>query len=311
MDEPTSFLSVGGLDNLADLQLLDQETMTQELKGRYENDNIHTYVGDILIIFNPYQRLPIYTGKIADFYMGSKFSRDDVAPHIFQMADTAYEQVVNVGVDQCFVISGESGAGKTETTKIVVKHLMTLCRAGKQALEEKIMNVQLMLEPFGNAKTGLNDNSSRFGKYIELRFEQKGSVSGAHLTHYLLEKSRISDRNEGEQIFHIFYQMFAALNSENTLSQYGLTKPSDFVYLQIGAPNDSDVLQGNMETCGDGLVSEWLHLVETLNTIGVKGELFESMKRILAGVLHIGNVEFGESSHDSVVVKSRDRKSVV
>eukprot|EP00040_Diaphanoeca_grandis_P028910 m.168213 g.168213 ORF g.168213 m.168213 type:complete len:1032 (-) comp31505_c0_seq1:303-3398(-) len=304
MDSPTDYINVGGLDNLADLQLLDEETMTKELKGRYDVDNIHTYVGDILIIFNPYVRLKIYSDKIKDFYMGGKFSRDDVAPHCFALADTAYEQVVNVGADQCFVISGESGAGKTETTKIVVRHLMTLCRAGKQALEEKIMNVQFMLEPFGNAKTGLNDNSSRFGKYIELRFEQKGSISGAHLSHYLLEKSRISDRNEGEQIFHVFYQLFAALHDSNSLASFGLDKPSDYGYLQIGCPSDSDILQGNFHTCGDGLLSEWHELVETLDTVGIKGELFESMKRMLAGVLHIGNVQFSESSHDSVKVKT-------
>lgn len=306
MEDARTYLNVGGLDNLADLQILDEVTMTKELHGRYDVNNIHTYVGDILIIFNPYQKLPLYTDSIKEYYMGGKYSRDQVTPHCFALADTAYEQVVNAGIDQCFVISGESGAGKTETTKIIVRHLMTLCRAGKQALEEKIMNVQLMLEPFGNAKTGLNDNSSRFGKYIEMRFDQNGAVSGAHLSHYLLEKSRISDRNEGEQIFHIFYQLFAALNQEGKLGSFGLDRPSSFSYLQIGLPDDQAVLGGQMQTCGEGLLSEWSEVVETLHSVGVRANLFDSMKRILAGILHIGNVQFEKKSStaDSVRVKS-------
>ena len=164
--DPTKFLMVGGVDNLANLAELSEETLLQELKARFMAHNIMTYVGDILIVMNPYQRYPIYTKAIQKFYMGNQFGKEDLAPHAYRLADVAYQRITTTGQAQTFVISGESGAGKTETTKIIVAHIMELCKAGKTDLEEKIKKLNPFLEAFGNAKTVMNNNSSRFGKYL-------------------------------------------------------------------------------------------------------------------------------------------------
>ena len=159
----------------------------------------------------------------------------------------------------------------------------------------------------GNAKTGLNDNSSRFGKYLELRFDLNGGICGAHLSHYLLEKSRVTARNDGEQNFHSFYQLYAHLHATGKLGEHLLSKPSSHRYLQgSGSPSDSDVLGGRMKTCGNGMAAEWLALVDGLTTVGVKGELMNSMMRILSGILLLGDVDFKAGGHDSSRVTNQN-----
>lgn len=192
LTDPKEYLMVGGLDNLANLQDLTEDNVLAEIKGRFDSDNVHTYVGDILIVMNPYQRFPVYTPEVRQFYIGGLTAKDDIAPHAYYIADLAYSRMCRSKQAQCFVISGESGAGKTESTKIVLKMIMDLCKAGKTALESQIQALNPFLEAFGNAKTLMNNNSSRFGKYLELKFEEtSGSICGATMFHYLLEKSRL------------------------------------------------------------------------------------------------------------------------
>jgi len=298
-EDATKYINVGGEDNLANLQILSEETILAAVKGRYEKDNIHTYVGDILIILNPYIRFPVYTDKIRQWYMGGQYPKDVVAPHPYKVADTAYENMCKYRKAQTFVISGESGAGKTETTKIIVSQIMHLCRAGKTSLEEKIKNLNPFLEAFGNAKTVMNNNSSRFGKYLELMFDDAGSICGASMSHYLLEKSRVAVRNVGEQNFHIFYQVYAGLAAKNDLADKGLSKPSANHYLNSeGAPPDDVVLKGTLETCGDGLKSEWDEVIEGMKYIHVEGEPIESLTKILAGIIIAGDFEFKDGGND-------------
>ncbi|KAJ7365816.1 hypothetical protein OS493_002537 [Desmophyllum pertusum] len=163
----------GCVDDLATLSELNEEIILQELQARYKQDVIYTYVGDILIALNPFKRLEIYHKNAAERY---KMTQKSIQPpHIFAIADSAYQAMLGVGgaspKSQCCVISGESGAGKTESAKLLISQLVELSR-GTSQLEQQILQVNPLLEAFGNAQTLMNDNSSRFGKYIQLKFQQ-------------------------------------------------------------------------------------------------------------------------------------------
>jgi myosin-3 len=312
--DASTFLQIGGVDNLANMAELSEETLLKEIEGRFMAHNIMTYVGDILIVMNPYQRYPIYTKEIAAFYKGMQYGKDDLAPHAYFLADTAYSRITSTGNAQTFVISGESGAGKTETTKIIVGHIMDLCKAGKTDLEEKIKQLNPFLEAFGNAKTVMNNNSSRFGKYLELKFDKLGNICGAAMLHYLLEKSRVTFRNEGEQSFHIFYQLYSGMKASNELDAYGFTVPSSHVYLNNppGPPDDA-VMNSTMKTCGEGkggLAEEWTECKDGMAFIKISDELITSMTKLLAASILIGDVEFTEGSNDDAQVWRQPREDL-
>ncbi|KFV17895.1 Unconventional myosin-VIIb, partial [Tauraco erythrolophus] len=192
--------------------------------------------------------------------------------------------------------SGESGAGKTESTKLLLQHIMNLCKGNSQ-LEQQILQVNPLLEAFGNAQTVMNDNSSRFGKYIQLRF-QKNTVRGAKLNEYLLEKSRVVQQDAGERNFHIFYYMFAGLSSEEK-EMFGLLDPSLYRYIS-GRFGTQDVAQ------------RWKHkyqeVCNALDMVGFQEQEQVDMQAILAGVLSLGNVTFEpEESNGSVKVSEASR----
>ncbi|OPJ75468.1 myosin-IIIb-like [Patagioenas fasciata monilis] len=216
-------------------------------------------------------------------------------PHIFAVASRAYHAMLGRRgggpQNQCIVISGESGAGKTESTKLLLQHIMHLCKGNSQ-LEQQILQVNPLLEAFGNAQTVMNDNSSRFGKYIQLRF-QNNTVRGAKLSEYLLEKSRVVQQDAGERNFHIFYYMFAGLSSEEK-DMYGLLDPSLYRYIS-GRFGTQDVAQ------------RWKHkyqeVCNALDMVGFQEQEQVDMQAILAGVLSLGNVTFEpEESSGSVKV---------
>ncbi|ELK04688.1 Myosin-IIIB [Pteropus alecto] len=176
-------------DDLVNLEVLDEDTIIHQLQKRYVDLLIYTYVGDILIALNPFQNLSIYSPQFSRLYHGVK--RASNPPHIFASADAAYQCMVTFSKDQCIVISGESGSGKTESAHLIVQHLTFLGKANNQTLREKILQVNSLVEAFGNACTAINDNSSRFGKYLEMMFTPTGAVMGARISEYLLEKSRV------------------------------------------------------------------------------------------------------------------------
>uniref|UniRef100_A0A8B9K5S6 Myosin-IIIb-like n=1 Tax=Astyanax mexicanus TaxID=7994 RepID=A0A8B9K5S6_ASTMX len=190
--------------DLAGLSELDENSLLESLTGRFDHNRIYTYIGDILVAVNPFKQLPLYEKE----FEISIFTQ------------------INALV--LFLHSGESGAGKTESTKLLLRQLMELCRANSQ-LEQQILQVNPLLEAFGNAQTVMNDNSSRFGKYIQLRF-QNSSVKGAKINEYLLEKSRVVHQDEGERNFHIFYCMLAGISPQDK-EMYGLLDPTQYRYL--------------------------------------------------------------------------------
>nr|CAH7751528.1 unnamed protein product [Callosobruchus chinensis] len=162
----------------------------------------------MLIAINPYELLPIYTNALIKDYRNRNV--EELSPHIFAIGDNSYTDLNKTGKDQCIVISGESGAGKTESTKLILQYLASA--SGQHSwIEQQILEANPILEAFGNAKTVRNDNSSRFGKYIDIKFNKNGNIEGAKIEQYLLEKSRIVSQNEGERNYHIFYRYYVCM----------------------------------------------------------------------------------------------------
>jgi myosin heavy subunit len=194
-----------GVEDCAELGYLSEPTVLYNLKLRYDAKVIYTYSGLFLVSINPYVFFPIYTDKIIQMYDGKR--RDEIAPHVFSIADGAFRKLSQERQSQSILITGESGAGKTENTKKVIQYLAAIAgsgEGGKGALEQQILQANPLLEALGNAKTTKNNNSSRFGKFIKITFDDHGKISGGSIVSYLLEKSRVVSRGQDERSFHIF-----------------------------------------------------------------------------------------------------------
>ena len=182
------------MDDLAALEVLSEDTIVEQLQKRYESNQIYTNIGDILVAVNPFENLGLYTPNHQRRYCGK--ARSDNPPHIFAVADAAHQALIHQKQNQAIVISGESGSGKTESANLLLKQLVFLGKAPNRNLEEKILQVNPIMEAFGNARTGINSNSSRFGKYLELTMTKSGKVTGARISVYLLEQSRVVQQGE-------------------------------------------------------------------------------------------------------------------
>ncbi|XP_047577976.1 myosin-IIIb [Lutra lutra] len=251
-------------DDLVNLEVLDEDSIIRQLQKRYMDLVIYTYVGDILIALNPFQNLSIYSPQFSRLYHGVK--RASNPPHIFATADAAYQCMVTFSKDQCIVISGESGSGKTESAHLIVQHLTFLGKANNQTLREKILQVNSLVEAFGNACTAINDNSSRFGKYLEMMFTPTGAVMGARISEYLLEKSRVIKQavyiaDETGRVIHDI------TNKESYRRQF-------------------EAIQ------------------HCFRIIGFTDKEVHSVYRILAGILNIGSIEFAAISSQHQTDKS-------
>ncbi|XP_072331950.1 myosin-IIIb isoform X6 [Scyliorhinus torazame] len=273
-------------DDLVTLESLDEETIINCLQKRYSELQIYTYVGDILIALNPFQDLPIYTPEFSKLYHGVK--RCSNPPHIFATADAAYQGMVTCGKDQCIIISGESGAGKTESAHLIVQHLTYLGKANNRVLREKILQVNPLVEAFGNACTAINDNSSRFGKYLEMKFTPTGAVMGAKISEYLLEKSRVIQQPASEKNFHIFYYIYAGLYHQKKLTEYKLAEnkpPSRYI------DNEKDTIMQDILT-NSSYREQFEAIQHCFRIIGFTDEEVRSVYRVLAAILNTGNIEF-------------------
>merc|ERR1711884_754105 len=197
-------------EDMANLTFLNDASVFWNLKVRFQAKMIYTYSGLFCIVVNPYKRYPIYTARVVKMYLGKR--RNEVPPHLWAITGTAYANMKTNGKDQAMLITGESGAGKTENTKKVIAYLATVAASTKKAekkvsLEDQIVATNPILESYGNAKTSRNDNSSRFGKFIRIHFTTSGKLCGCDIESYLLEKSRITQQQEVERSYHIFYQL--------------------------------------------------------------------------------------------------------
>ena len=197
-------------EDMANLTFLNDASVFWNLKVRYQAKLIYTYSGLFCIVVNPYKRFPIYTATVVKMYLGKR--RNEVPPHLWAITETAYRNMLTNGKDQAMLITGESGAGKTENTKKVISYLAMVASSGKKqakkvSLEDQIVATNPILESYGNAKTSRNDNSSRFGKFIRIHFTTSGKLCGCDIESYLLEKSRITQQQEVERSYHIFYQL--------------------------------------------------------------------------------------------------------
>uniref|UniRef100_A0A673ZYS8 Myosin-IIIb-like n=1 Tax=Salmo trutta TaxID=8032 RepID=A0A673ZYS8_SALTR len=254
-----------------------------------------TYIGDILVAINPFKYLPLYVKEVSERYKYHEKSK--LPPHIFAVADRAYQSMMGrlaTGPrNQCIVISGESGAGKTESTKLLLRQIMELCRANSQ-LEQQILQVNPLLEAFGNAQTVMNDNSSRFGKYIQLRFHNS-SVKGAKINEYLLEKSRVVHQDEGERNFHIFYCMLAGISPDDK-DMYGLLDPTQYRYLN-GRYGSEDIVRKWGE--------KYSEVCNAMDMVGFQEQEKVDMMTILAGILSLGNIMFEPTETDVLRVTGK------
>ncbi|NXB12262.1 MYO3A protein, partial [Cnemophilus loriae] len=285
------------VDDLATLEVLDENTVTEQLQKGYAKDQIYTYVGDILIAVNPFRNIDIYSSQYSKLYIGAK--RTANPPHIFAVADIGYQSMVTYNSDQCIVISGESGAGKTQSAHLLVQQLTVLGKANNRTLQEKILQVNNLVEAFGNAGTIINDNSSRFGKYLEMKFTCGGTVVGAQISEYLLEKSRVVHQAVGEKNFHIFYYIYAGLAEKKKLAHYKLPEYRPPRYLQ------NDHFRIVQDFMNNSFYKSQFELIEQcFKVIGFTLEELGSVYSVLAAILNVGNIEFSAVVSEHMIDKS-------
>ncbi|KAL9191102.1 hypothetical protein ACHAXT_000808 [Thalassiosira profunda] len=347
-------VTVSGKDDMADLTNLHEAAILYNLKARHAESLPYTRVGDILVAVNPFRWIKgLYSEEKQDFYaknliwqakvkdlkarssmrktkalataasekkaVGYEYEKLGINPHVYETSSLAYLGLAVEGNDQTIVVTGESGAGKTETIKIVMNHLATVERSRPSWPESdrivasehgadtvnRVLKANPLFEAFGNAKTLRNDNSSRFGKFTQLQFDVESSaaaksggrdipscqMAGSRCITYLLEKSRVVGVSEGERTFHVFYQMLGAPDDDKRTIWDGLigASASDFSYLSQATPE-----------CFDGLASpeNWADTVAALSVFGVDGEMFLDVMRSLCIILLLGNIAFEEETHD-------------
>ncbi|CAH1790113.1 unnamed protein product [Owenia fusiformis] len=278
--------AIDSYDDLALLEDLSEEGIVTHLFQRYMKGQIYTYIGDILLAVNPFTPLSIYSDEYSKLY--SNCGKPDHPPHIFAIADQSFQMMMHHKHNQCIVISGESGAGKTESANFLVQQLTLLGRAPNRTLEDRILQVNPLIEAFGNAKTVINDNSSRFGKYLEMTFTPYGKVTGAKMSEYLLEKSRVIHQNQKEENFHIFYYIYDGLAHDDKDGKYHLDVKKDFRYMNSYNKDIIDVSSVSINRVKFRAVQHCFEM------IGFKSQEVESVYKILSSILHIGNINFKE-----------------
>nr|XP_060471976.1 unconventional myosin-VI isoform X6 [Panthera onca] len=295
------------------LMYLNEATLLHNIKVRYSKDRIYTYVANILIAVNPYFDIPkIYSSETIKSYQGK--SLGTMPPHVFAIADKAFRDMKVLKMSQSIIVSGESGAGKTENTKFVLRYLTESYGTG-QDIDDRIVEANPLLEAFGNAKTVRNNNSSRFGKFVEIHFNEKSSVVGGFVSHYLLEKSRICVQGKEERNYHIFYRLCAGA-SEDIREKLHLNSPDNFRYLNRGCTRyfanketDKQILQNRKSpeylkagSLKDPLLDDhgdFIRMCTAMKKIGLDDEEKLDLFRVVAGVLHLGNIDFEEAGSTS------------
>ncbi|XP_077366069.1 unconventional myosin-VI-like isoform X3 [Festucalex cinctus] len=295
------------------LMYLNEATLLNNVRVRYSKDKIYTFVANILIAVNPYYDVPkLYSQQTIEQYRGR--SLGTLPPHVYAIADKAYRDMKVLKLSQSIIVSGESGAGKTENTKFVLRYLTSSYGTG-QDIDERIVEANPLLEAFGNAKTVRNNNSSRFGKFVEIHFNQKNAVVGGFVSHYLLEKSRICRQSGEERNYHIFYRLCAGAPEDIRL-KFHLSSPDTFRYLNRGCTRffaskemDKQIPENRKSSehlkagpLKDPLLddhADFQRMLVAMKKIGLDDAEKLDLFRVVAGVLHLGNIDFEEAGSTS------------
>ncbi|KAK0561123.1 Myosin type-2 heavy chain 1, partial [Tilletia horrida] len=296
-------------DDLTNLSYLNEPAVLHTILNRYSQRMIYTYSGIVLIAVNPFYALSLYSPEIIQAYSGRR--KGELEPHLFAIAEDAYRCMIRDEKDQTIVVSGESGAGKTVSAKYIMRYFATVedpdrpgsrkqgnnakDGSGMSETEQQILATNPIMEAFGNAKTTRNDNSSRFGKYLEILFDKGHEIVGAKMRTYLLERSRLVYQPETERNYHIFYQLCAGAPSSER-KDLGLDDASKFSYLNQGGP-------GNHIINGVNDAEEFKNTQKALSTVGVTIERQWSIFRLLAALLHLGNVNIQASRTDAMLAE--------
>eukprot|EP00026_Physarum_polycephalum_P000139 Phypoly_transcript_00139.p1 GENE.Phypoly_transcript_00139~~Phypoly_transcript_00139.p1 ORF type:complete len:2086 (+),score=546.87 Phypoly_transcript_00139:143-6400(+) len=296
-----------GSDDLAALSYMSEPHILHNLHSRYNLNMIYTYIGKILIAVNPYARIPLYGADMINAYYQKPIGA--LSPHVYAIAEDAFKDMRIEGASQSILVSGESGAGKTETTKYILQYFAAMGELLRQgaalppdskeetktvSIEERVLESTPLLEAVGNAKTLRNDNSSRFGKFIEIHFNEFGQIIGAKIQTYLLEKSRIVRQVKGERNYHIFYQLLAGAD-DAMREELSLQTAEDYYYLSQSECTTVDEVD-------DAEVFE--RTVHAMKVSGMSKELLHDCWTIIAAILWIGNIKLVEKGEGSAVEDS-------
>merc|ERR1712180_351223 len=285
-------------EDMVNLTYLNDASVFWNLKTRYLAKLIHTYSGLFVVVVNPYKRYPLYTHRVCKIYLGKR--RNECAPHLWAIAEGAYRNMLQNTKNNAMLITGESGAGKTENTKKVITYLaMVATGAGgkkeekKVSLEDQIVATNPILESYGNAKTARNDNSSRFGKFIRIHFTASGKLAGCDIVSYLLEKSRITEQQEVERSYHIFYQLIQPYG--DGICDGGLREKCrlsndiyDYIYVSQG--------KTKVESIDDNEELEYTE--DAFNVLGFSAQEKFDCYMLTAGVMSCGGIEFKTKGRD-------------
>uniref|UniRef100_A0A8C1G2Y9 Unconventional myosin-Id n=1 Tax=Cyprinus carpio TaxID=7962 RepID=A0A8C1G2Y9_CYPCA len=284
----------------ADFVLLDSVSLDEfmaNLKLRFEKGRIYSYIGEVVVSVNPYRAMNIYGRDTIEQYKGRELY--ERPPHLFAIADAAYKAMKRRNKDTCIVISGESGAGKTEASKYIMQYIAAITNPSQRAEVERVKNMLLksncVLEAFGNAKTNRNDNSSRFGKYMDINFDFKGDPIGGHINNYLLEKSRVIFQQEGERSFHSFYQLVKGAPDAQLRSLHIQRDPTAYTYIKVGGQIKSSINDS----------ADFKAVTDAMKVIGFTTEEIQTVYKILATILHLGNLKFGSDGDVTLIENSK------
>ncbi|XP_063312518.1 unconventional myosin-Ih [Pelobates fuscus] len=291
---------------LEDFVLLDSHTseaaFMENLHKRFMENLIYTYIGTMLVSVNPYKDLELYTERQMELYQGVNFI--ELPPHIYAVADNAYRVMCTEQNNQFILISGESGSGKTETSKKLLQYLAIACPFTEKlhTIRDRLLLSNPVLEAFGNAKTLRNDNSSRFGKYMDVQFDYKGAPTGGHILSYLIEKSRVVHQNHGERNFHIFYQLLEG-GEDHLIRWLGLQRdPQLYSYLIQGECAKVDSISDK---------ANWKLVRRAFTIVEFTEADIENLFGLVASVLHLGNIKYEEDSHGHAIIRDGTQLQII
>ncbi|XP_051808586.1 unconventional myosin-IXa-like isoform X11 [Acanthochromis polyacanthus] len=289
--------------DLCALPELTERALLESLRARFRQEKIYTYIGSILIVINPFQFLPIYNPKYVKLYDNHTLGK--LEPHIYAVADVAYHAMLQRRKNQCIVISGESGSGKTQSTNFLIHHLTALSQKGfASGVEQIILGAGPVLEAFGNAKTAHNNNSSRFGKFIQVNYQESGTVRGAYVEKYLLEKSRLVYQEHNERNYHVFYYLLAGA-SEEERKAFHLLKPEEYHYLNQMTKKSHKLHWDNYYESeldcftveGEDLKHDFERLQLAMEMVGFLPTTRKQIFSLLSAILHLGNIRYKKKTY--------------